>query len=220
MTAVPVEPDGDLSGALEKLRDGVSALTDPKLQIVEGRKEWAEPLYASLCDAVESVEGSGVFMGVAKSQPPIWTDAFDLRNEIDVQVKTWQPDPGVFDGDLTRPPTPETVRRLRILESLKTWRPQDTKTLDGYSNSIENWCNRINHLLNPEPVKTVSAPCPACQKRWVYRRDSSGENVRQPALQLTAQGCSCQACHYTWGPQYFMHLAAVLECPLPEGVLE
>ncbi|WP_424712782.1 DUF7340 domain-containing protein [Mycobacteroides abscessus] len=71
-------------------------------------------------------------------------------------------------------------------------------------------------VARPQP----SAPCPACQKRWVYRRDSSGENVRQPALQLTAQGCSCQACRYTWDPSYFVHLARVLECPLPEGVLE
>lgn len=219
MTAVPVDSDGNLPGALEKLRDGVSALTDPKLQIVDGRKEWAEPLYASLCDAVESVEGSGMFMGVAKSQPPIWTDAFDLRNKIDVRVKEWQRDPGVYDGDLTQPPTPETVRRLRILESLQ-WRPQDAKALEGYGSDLERWCEEIKHLLNPEPVKTVSAPCPACQKRWVYRKDSAGENVRQPALQLTAQGCVCQACRYEWGPQYFMHLAAVLECPLPEGVLE
>lgn len=219
MTAVPVDSDGNLPGALEKLRDGVSALTDPKLQIVDGRKEWAEPLYSSLCDAVESVEGSGVFMGVAKSQPPIWTDAFDLRNKIDVRVKEWQRDPGIYDGDLTQPPTPETVRRLRILESLQ-WRPQDAKTLEGYGADLEHWCGEIKHLLNPEPVKTVSAPCPACQKRWVYRKDSAGENVRQPALQLTAQGCSCQACRYQWSPEYYLHLARVIGCDVPAGVLE
>lgn len=220
MIAAPSE-DGSVPVSLERLRDGVSALTDPKLQMVGGRKQWAEPLYRSLCRSVGHTESDGYFLGVAKSQPLIWADAFDVRHDIDTTVKCWQPDPGTFDGDLTdnRPATPETVRRLRILEA-RSWRPQDCGTMDRYSIQLQTWCDRITHLLNPEPVKSVSAPCPACGRQWVYRQDSAGETVRHRALQLTVQGCVCQACRYEWAPKYFVHLARVLECPLPEGILE
>jgi uncharacterized protein with PIN domain len=60
---------------------------------------------------------------------------------------------------------------------------------------------KIDALVNPQSIKTVSAPCPNCNSRFIYRRDSAGESVRQPALQIIAEvGCTCQACGAFWAP--------------------
>jgi hypothetical protein len=54
----------------------------------------------------------------------------------------------------------------------------------------------------------------------VYHRDSAGELVRQPALQIGVWGCECMACRAFWAPDRFVFLARVLGYELPEGVLE
>jgi hypothetical protein len=54
----------------------------------------------------------------------------------------------------------------------------------------------------------------------VYRRDSAGELVRQPALQIVAeQGCTCQACRHCCTPDLYLHLCRVLGFDLPDGVI-
>ena len=66
----------------------------------------------------------------------------------------------------------------------------------------------------------LSAPCPAYSATSVFRRDSAGERVRMPALQIiTNLGCTCQACRYTWSPEYYLHLARVLGLDAPAGVI-
>jgi hypothetical protein len=40
----------------------------------------------------------------------------------------------------------------------------------------------------------------------VYRKDSAGETVRQPALQITTLGCRCMACRHSWSPELHLHL--------------
>jgi hypothetical protein len=45
--------------------------------------------------------------------------------------------------------------------------------------------------------------------------------VRVPALQIVAdRGCTCQVCYHVWPPDLYTHLARVLGCGLPQGVLE
>jgi hypothetical protein len=129
-----------------------------------------------------------------------------LLHEIDEEVRSWRP--GITN----------TPGRLAALEARK-WRPQDTQRLETYSGRLEYWAKAIAALLDPQPVLHFSAPCPACQTRWVYRR-MDDELLRQPALQITTQGCICQKCRYTWGPERFHILAGALDCPLPAGVLE
>jgi hypothetical protein len=64
-------------------------------------------------------------------------------------------------------------------------------------------------------------PCLACGAITVYRRDSAGELVRQPALQIVAEaGCSSIDRRYTWAPSHYLHLCRVLGLELPAGVLE
>jgi hypothetical protein len=66
---------------------------------------------------------------------------------------------------------------------------------------------QIKALLHPQHVKHLSAPCLACNATTVYRRDSSGEHVRLPLLQIVADtGCTCQACKHTWLPQHYLLL--------------
>jgi hypothetical protein len=80
---------------------------------------------------------------------------------------------------------------------------------------------KIDALVNPQSIKTVSAPCPNCNSRFIYRRDSAGESVRQPALQIIAdQGCTCQSCRYCRPPERYLLLCRVLGFEMPEGVLE
>jgi predicted RNA-binding Zn-ribbon protein involved in translation (DUF1610 family) len=131
--------------------------------------------------------------------------------EIDTALEIWQPQ---YTG------TPPAVGRLRGLQARK-WRPQDVHGIDQISAACEAWAKDITALLNPVSVKHVAAACPACGTKTIHRRDSGGELVRQPALQIVAlQGCTCLHCHTTWAPQYYLHLCRVLGFDMPAGVLE
>jgi len=77
------------------------------------------------------------------------------------------------------------------------------------------------YLLGDSAGPYVTAPRPACGATTVFCRDSAGELVRQPALQIVAEhGCTCQACNYCWAPAHYLYLARVLGYELPPGVLE
>ena len=87
--------------------------------------------------------------------------------------------------------------------------------------TVDGWCESIQHLIDPERVKHISAPCPQCDTAIVWRKDSAGETVRQPALKVvTETGCTCQACGTHWGPEYYLHLCRLLGFETPIGVLE
>ena len=195
-----------LPAAIDNLYAAIGGLIDPRKELINGTVMGAPSLYASLVDQIPASSGeySGRVHGA--SRPPVWCDALDLRIQIDAQVKQWQP-----KGDST--PT-----RLRALASQK-FRPQDTATLRDYSNNIRTWTHTIKGYLDPERVKGVSAACPACGTRWVYRQHA-GESVRQPALQLIVrQGCTCLACDTFWEPSRYLFLCRLLGFDLPPGVL-
>lgn len=103
----------------------------------------------------------------------------------------------------------------------RPWGPEDIARIGKIRDAITSWTKRITALLEPEPVKFVAAACPACGTDIVYRNDSAGERVRQPALKLvTGTGCTCQNCGTHWGPQLYLHLCRVLGFDMPAGVLE
>lgn len=113
-TAQPIE-DGNLPAARQRLGNAISALIDDKPHTIQHdtqgtRVEWVQSLYTQLADAVHTGPGQdGAYLGVPASKPPLWTEAADILRDIDKTIRKWQPDPGIFDGDLTNenPPTPK-----------------------------------------------------------------------------------------------------------------
>lgn len=168
----PTTEDGNLPEALTDFDDALTALTDRQTIWHNNEPIHAPSLYMQLWDAIQGEQATGG--GVARSMPPIWCDATDLLHEIDTAATAWQPQP---DG------IPPTIGRLKALRN-RPWRPQDTRQITQITNALKSWTTRITQLLNPEHIKHVSAPCPACGKQTVYRKDSAGELVRQPALQI------------------------------------
>lgn len=212
MNAAAVTPEGgqDLSGALARLEDAVHALIGPQSHVHDNQVRTGPSRYMMLWDATEGEQSNTGAGSGGKSRPPLWLDAFDLLREIDIAVEAWSPQPSGV---------PPTVGRLRTILT-KKYRPQDVRAVEQITNAAQSWTAAIDELLNPTPKWTLPSPCPACSRVVVYRRDSAGELVRKPALQLDSQGCTCQNCRHTWGPELFTHLARVLGYPLPTGVLE
>lgn len=206
-----------LPQARNDLNHAIRALINPQPAYTSSGTVWLDSLYLQLQAAIPGEKQHR--SGVARSQPPAWIDAIDTLRDIDRTVTTWEPRWPAIPGDLTGDPEPPTVLRLRIIRD-RTWRPQDTGEVKKIAAKIRSWVDRITTLLADDHVKHISAPCPACGKQTVYRKDSAGELVRQPALQITTMGCVCQACRASWSPDLYMHLARVLGYDLPAGVLE
>jgi hypothetical protein len=198
-----------LPGALDKLYAAVSGLTDPIKEMVDGAILVAPSLWEQLLSAIPGTKGEGTGRLAGRSVPPLRTDALALRIEIDDTVREW----------LNALPSSTPVG-LRALAAAR-WRPQDTRDIDEIAARVESWAVAVQSLLNPTSTKTISAPCPACGATHAFRRDSAGERVRSPALQIETQiGCTCQVCRHTWGPELYLHLARVLGFETPPGVLE
>lgn len=215
----PIETDGNLPAARNKLSNAISALIDPKpthRQLDDGtnRIEWMDSLYDQLTAAIPGSQGNA--SRVPQSSPPMCIDAVDITRKIDARTAEWEPRPEI---DASRPTPPIAVIRLQAIDK-RGWRPQDASLVEQIAGEIEAWCKDITALLNPAPRWHLPNPCPACETAVVYRRNSSDEVVRQPALQIGPNGCVCQHCHHTWAPEYFQHLAQVLGYKLPPGVLE
>lgn len=147
---------------------------------------------------------------IARSMPPLWVDAADWLHRVDAAVSDW--------GPIRHPTTPDALYAL----TSQSWRPQDTPLLKHHTTLIEKWVTQADQLLEPDTTHQweLCSPCPACSTRFIYRRDSGGDHVRQAALAITSAGCTCQACRTSWGPEYYHWLARVLNCPPVTGVLE
>lgn len=220
MTAPAPATDGNLPATLCTLQDAVAALIDPQAHTVRGALQLTDSRHTQLVTAIAGFtrERSG-----GASSLPIWPEAFDLLHEIERTVNAWRPPPTNYEWWFGTPhpgdTRPRTVRQLAALPLAK-WRPQDCDLLEEHSTNITKWVKRIDTLLADEHhSKHLTAPCPACDTRTVYR-NNGGERVRQAALQIDAQGCHCLECHARWSPEYFVHLARVIGCPTPAGVLE
>lgn len=185
----------------------VRKLCRPRPAVYHDTTVYVPSLYDALVS--EKAGAQGDTRTPAKSLPPLWLDAVLLVQEIDTQTRKWMPKPGT------------TPQRLDMLTE-RSWRPQDTDEVRDMSRRVEGWCESIVNLLDPESRKFIEgASCPSCGKRIVYRKDSAGEQVRQPALKVVmSQGCTCQACGAFWAPDRFLFLGRLLGYELPEGVLE
>jgi hypothetical protein len=233
--------DGFLPAALRRLEDAVTALVDERsamsgladcvdcrMDRCPGHATWVDSWYDQLRDSLPGEQGGG-HSGSPRSLPPAWVDAVKMLMEIDTAVQLWQRDPGVFDGDLTpgRPPTPETVRRLRLIQA-RAWRPQDVDKIDDLTKNLEEWVAEIKVLFSTEPVRALwaaegggFAACPQCGKTMAHKIDSAGDRVQYPAMQVLVDGSTrCMACKTSWGAEHAMWVCRMLGYPTPAGVLE
>lgn len=230
MKAQQQSADGRLPEAKRRLEDAVSALVDPRQRMLLDKLQWSDAWYMQLVESVPGDQGQN-HNPHPTSVVPFWVDAVELLREIDTAVWCWQRDPGPFDGDLSaqRPPTPETVRRLWLLEKSK-WKVEDVRRINQIIEACNDWCKRIEELLNPIPTRTLWAAdgsktwaaCPACGESFIYKRDPAGDKpIRVPTLQMTddmATVCVNRECGAEWGPQRALFLCKVLGYPVPEGV--
>lgn len=231
MTAeAKTDQDGHLPAARRALQDAVHILTDPRQEHHEGKRYWSDSWYTQLVDSCPGSQGQH-HNSHATSIVPFWVDAVELCKEIDTAVWCWQRDPGPFDGDLTTqsPPTPETVRRLRLIEK-RTWRPQDCSKIFDVVDALKDWAKRIDELLNPIPKRTLWdaddskkwAACPQCGESAVYVHDpgsSDGKPIRKPALEMDPSGytkCANKHCRTEWHAPFI--LCSMLGYDLPAGM--
>lgn len=201
-------PEEQFLGVHAEFLDAISALIDDRYELMsDGSTATVHARLSALADSVAGQQGNGGRLA-AKSLPPLWLPAVSLVQEIETTVSLWPHASGTT-----------TVDRLASL-SAAPFGPPATDMLAQLTRILKSWASDIDALLEPESVKTVSAACPACGATHVYRRDDGGETVRKPALQIvTSKGCTCLACRASWGPHLYQHLAKVLECPTPEGVV-
>jgi hypothetical protein len=205
--AARIDDETALPAAVDELYRAVGGLIDPVKELVNGSVMAGPSPYEHLVNEIPAKScADGFTAGVARSLPNVWCDALDLRIGIDSRSRKMQP-----AGD-------STPHRLRLLAS-RRWRPQDTRLICDYATEIESWQVSIRALLEPEHVKHITAPCPNCGTRWVYRQHA-GETVRKAALQVVAAtGCTCQNCKSTWTPDRYLFLCRLLQIDLPNGVL-
>ena len=205
-----------LAGALDQFRNTVHELVGTRSGTIstdDGHKRAVgDSLYQLMKDSITGVIRESEGSSEKRSTPPLWLDCSSWLEETDRTVRSWG-----FSGD--GPSKHATVNRLFAMADAG-WRPDDVAVLNEASRIITKWITKAENLLDGERRWTLAAPCPNCGATHSMRRDGAGELVRQPALQVGAQGCMCLACEYRWSPEYFIHLAQVLECGIPEGVLE
>jgi hypothetical protein len=192
----------NLPAEIAIMQDAIWALADPQSRRFNGTYCEAPALYDQLLDSIDGAQGRG-HHGAFRSMPLIWVDAVDLLNEIDGVVLDWTPD---AKGT--------TIDRLHALQDAENWTPDTVGTVRKITSKCDGWCRTITSMLDPALSKTISAPCPACERTHVYRNDTAGESVRSPALAIGPTGCICRACGYTWPPERFEMLEHILSHPL------
>lgn len=206
----PIDEDGALRPALAALSDAVHALCGTQSDFKANKTVYAPSRYLQLMDAVEGATINTGGGGGSKSRPPMWVDAYDLLNEIDVAVECWNPQ---NDG------IPPTVGRLNVIVG-KSWRPQDCRQIEQITAAVEAWVESIKELLDPTPRWTLPYPCPSCSTKTVYKRDSGGEMIRQPALAVSTEtGVTCLKCRAHWPHGKLLFLGRLLGS-LPSNVGE
>ena len=209
------EPDTAVlvSYATQQLADAIHALFSYRLTTIPGDPPRITRLKSRYDEITDSIAGQqGTQTGsIARSMPPLWVSGTDWLRKVDTQTRDWIP----ASSTITTPD-----RWLSQLDL--TWRPQDTVMLEQWSTHLDRWAQKADRLLgNAESALPVRAPCPACGRRWHYRRDNGGEIVRVDALQIERGiGCRCQGCKASWTESQYSFLARVLGCSIPDGVLE
>lgn len=200
----------NLPAAVRRLREAISRLLDPAGYYRSNTYIEVPGLYVQLTANLAGLQQSKGRSHFG-SAPTLWVDAVEQKQNIDFMVTIWP---------TGAPADANTIARLRALAA-KTWTVEDVKVVRRLAGIVAAWADDITILLEPEHIKHLAADCPACGAATVQKRDSAGEYVRSPALQIiTEQGCTCQNCETYWAPNQYIELCKELGIPLPDGVLE
>ncbi len=197
-----------LLAAIRDLRAAIDRLIEPTDSYVNNTYIQIPGLYDQLVCSLAGQQGSRNGSH-ARSLPPVWVDAIEQCQNIDLMIDIW-----------TR--TGNTWSGLRSL-ARQAWTPSQIREIRRKTGIINAWADDIDKLLNQDHVKHLTAACPACGAETVQKRDSAGELVRTPALQISEHtGCTCQNedCGHYWAPSKFIDLCQELGMDLPAGVLE
>jgi hypothetical protein len=211
--------DGNLPAAERALRAAIGSLIWEQVDWINNQAVTAPSLVDQFRDAIAGKQGSGRGHS-ARSLPLVWVDAVDKLNGMDAELRAWErSDLPSLHIQPDNPPA-DVAGRVRELGG-RAWRPQDVARIEQITARLTAWAADIATMLDPPRRITVPAACPVCDATTTHRRDKSGELVRVPALTIVAElGCTCAACGAHWTPDLYRHLARVLECPVPAGVLE
>jgi len=205
--AIPDE-DGSLALASSRLSDAVAALAEPLWE----HTRQVPPLYDRVRSTLAGGRTGAQGRRVATSRAPLRADILNWLVEVDGSVRLWASEFSEFCHFGNFPSFKGgTVDRLRALRDLP-WRPQDCGLMSRRSRVIERWAVAAAGLVEHTPVVALEHPCPRCEKRWFYRRDSGGDRVRARALSVSEHGARCGACGAVWPPAEFGWLAQLLGC--------
>ena len=125
--------DGNIQAAKTKLCLAVGRLIDRRPGIYHDATHYAPSLYDCLVSDLPGTQGDN--KSPAKSMPPVWIDALQLRGDIDTQTHKWVPR------------LKDTPNRLGFLKH-HSWRPQDTDNVT----SITTGRRMVRE--NPQPPRT------------------------------------------------------------------
>lgn len=194
-----IADDGALRPALNRFLDAVSALVDPRREILDGRTLWCDSWFTQLHDSLAGQQGYTADRN-PRSMPLLWADCHDTLARIDQTVRQWHPE-AIYSGsqrwgDPPRPPP--TVQRLQALSAAK-YRPQDADMLNDRAGQLEAFAKTILNLLLPEiTVYLYGHACPICGQSHVRRTDVTGAAVTQPALVIKGDSALCGECRSVW----------------------
>lgn len=193
------DPDGALRPALNRFLDAVSALIDPRREILHGKTLWLDPLYTELHDSLAGQQGYTADHN-PRSMPLLWAECHDELARIDQTVRQWHPE-AIYSGAQRwggEHWPPPTVQRLQALSDAK-YRPQDADMLNDRAGQLEAFAKTILNLLLPEiTVYLYGHACPICGQAHVRRTDVTGAAVTQPALVIKGDSALCGECRSVW----------------------
>jgi uncharacterized protein with PIN domain len=190
--------DGNIHASVSKLHRAVAEL------FVEQRKQFANrmlvapSLYRQLEDLVHGQTGE---RSGGRPGAPLYVDCLDLLVRIDAE-----------SAKMCRGTDNVEIRIQWLINH--NYRPQDSALVESWADQITQWTRLAQAILDPDPHWTLPNACPECRTKVVYRT-VAGEEVRQPALHITHEGCRCQRCRTLWPPDRFELLAKILN---PDGV--
>ena len=196
--------------AATELADAIHALFSFRLTTIPGdppRITRLESRYQEVRDSIAGQQGTQTG-SIARSMPPLWVDATDWLRRVDHETA----------DQITATRTTSTSDRWLSQLDVQ-WRPQDTPLLQRWTTTLETWAHQADQLLGTATTALpVRAACPACGRRWHYRRDTAGDIVRVDALSITrGVGCSCAGCRAKWPEERYEWLARVIGCDALPG---
>ncbi len=159
-------------------------MCDPQPERIGDGYRWRPALYSELrCGLTAQPLRRRALQ--QRSRAPLRIEVLNLLIEIDQTAARWDP-----DGQ-------DTSERLRAIAA-RAWRPQDVELLERYRDELLRWTLAATELLTPTPRVFLPMPCPRCNARHAYHRNTRGESVRTAALQVSETGCECLACKASW----------------------